>query len=244
MAALSLNSIAASTQDTPDNKTAAQQTITISTHEIDGLIGTSSDARYNRLFEKVANELDVPLSILSIPGNRLERHFHQLKTGCIFPEYRAPANKTFLRSVAFNQATVHLVTLKAFAPNLHVDIDNLTIGLVNGYNYDFLDLSKAKSVAGVETEAQNLQLLLFNRVEAIVSYFPDLPLAASDAQMEQISYDPNHALFVYAEKIACFDTPLNRLFLVKFKDVVALMAANGDLAEMLAPYYYGLPDTN
>lgn len=226
-----------------DGSTQEPAPIIISTLDIEGLIGTPADARYNRLLNAVADDLGVPVDVRTVPGRRLERQFNILGKGCLFPEYRAPERSDIIRSAPFNQATVHIVTLATVGRSQPPrSIAGLRVGIVSGYMYDFVDLSQASAVSSVESEAQNMQLLRFGRVDAILSYFPDLPLAVKDYEMAALAYDPAHRLFVYPERFACFDTPQNRAFLDGFATTVEKLHKSGELSDMLAPYFYGLPD--
>ncbi|NVJ70343.1 MAG: transporter substrate-binding domain-containing protein [Alphaproteobacteria bacterium] len=220
-----------------DHKT---QQIFLSTLKIAGLIGSSADDKYTTLLNIAAQDHDARLVISEVPGNRLEHQFRMIGTGCIFPEYRAPEDADVVISHPFNQAPVHLVWRRGDHPP--TTLEGLRVGLVKGYGYDFADFSNVKSITHVESERQNLLMLLFRRVDTILSYFPDLPLAANPGEIEKISYNARAPLHTSPERIACFDTPENRAFLTSLNQTIARLEKSGELAEVLAPYFYGLPE--
>lgn len=214
--------------------------IFLSTLKIAGLIGSSADNKYTALLNIAAEDHGIHLVVSEVPGNRLEHQFTMIGTGCIFPEYRAPKGADIIISKPFNQAPVHMIWRKEDQPPQ--TLDGLRIGLVKGYGYDFADLSETKSVTYVESERQNLLMLLFRRVDTILSYFPDLPLAAQPGEMEKISYNASAPIHTSPERIACFNTRENRFFLDTLDQTVRRLKESGRLREVLSPYFYGLPE--
>ncbi|MFC7050313.1 substrate-binding periplasmic protein [Emcibacter nanhaiensis] len=216
--------------------------IVIYSLDIEGLIGNSKGSKYNTLLDRVSRETGLNIILKAYPGNRLMREFEKSHGACLFPDYRAPEGQGFIFTVPFNQALGHLVTLKKDNGEPLRGIDGLRVGIVNGYGYDFTGLDKAASLVGVETERQNLNLLLFGRVEAILSYFPDLPLVATAEEMDQLIFDEKKPVFTAPERFACVDTPENRRFLKQFDAVVARLYESGELRDILSPFFYGLPE--
>ncbi|WP_321392203.1 transporter substrate-binding domain-containing protein [Emcibacter sp.] len=216
--------------------------VIITSLRIDGLIGVPKDARYNLLLERISRETGRSIELRPVPGRRLSREFSKTGRGCLFPDYRADEDLKVIRSNAFNQAIVYLVVLKKNHTEPLRQINGLRVGVVNGYGYNLDNLKQAKEIVGVETERQNLNLLLFERVDAIISYFPDLPLVANPQEMSEILYDTAKPQFVSPERFACYDTPENRDFIMRFNSAIAKFAETGELATMLYPYYYGLPE--
>ena len=210
--------------------------------DIVGLIGNSEGAKYNLLLERVSRETGLNIILKAYPGNRLMREFQKSQGACLFPDYRAPKDQGFIFSVPFNQAIGHLVALKKDNVEPLRRLDGLKVGIVNGYEYDFAGLNRAADLVGVENERQNLNLLLFGRVDAILSYFPDLPLVASPVEMDRLIFDKDRPIFRVPERFACIDTPDNRRFLEKFDAVIARLNANGELIKILSPYFYGVPE--
>lgn len=217
-----------------------QKEISVYTLDIEGLIGKSSDNKYNKLFEKISKISNFHIKLISEPGKRLERAYTRAGDGCIFPDYQAPNTMKGLYSVPFNYVNIYLVVLKENTLSEPELISGKTIGTVNGYGYDFIDLSSAKSVMSFENERQNLNMLIRGRVEAIISYFPDLPLVMTEQEESIIHFDKDNPLFISPERLGCYDNANNKAFLEEFSRSIATLNKTEELEKILAPYFYGL----
>lgn len=218
-----------------------QKNVTLFTIDIPGLIGDNQGYHYNQLFEHISKSIDYRINVVSIPGRRLERVYALTGKGCAFPDYRAPVKTNPIKTDYFNSVKVYVVTLKD-QPLLTVEeLAGLKVGTVAGYTYDFLDISRVGHNFILANERQSFDMLSRRRMDAIISYFPDLPLVITPAEMATLHYHEDKNYYSGGERLACHDTDENRDFIKQFNKALSQAIEDNSLENILSPYFYGLP---
>lgn len=214
--------------------------ITVYTIDIPGLIGNDQDNKYNLLFQRIGQMIDREIVVQAMPGRRLVRVFEENENICVFPEYQATSGPETIFTDAFNVVRVYFVSLKNKPLPTAETISDYSFATVMGYDYSFVDIDSVRERLRVANERQSLNLLLRDRVEAIVSYFPDLPLIWTPYEQERLHYDQTKSLYNGPERLGCKNTPNMQQFIVKFNNALAQLVKTGELEKILSPFYYGL----
>ncbi len=218
----------------------ADQDIHVYTIDIPGLIGSDSQNKYNLLFERIGTMIGRQINVHAMPGRRLVRIYDENDDVCVFPEYHASSGPETIFSDPFNVVRVYIVSLKEKPLPTVNAMDDYSFATVVGYDYSFVDIDSVRENLTVSNERQSLNLLLRDRVDAIISYFPDLPLIWKSEERAKLQFDESQSLYNGTERLGCKNTRKMKTFVADFNEALEQLIQEGELEEILSPYYYGL----
>jgi ABC-type amino acid transport substrate-binding protein len=215
---------------------ASAQTVAIAGYEIQGLMSQSSDEIYNVAMRELLDGMGVELAIL--PLARADALFDAGKVDCTFPNdsafYEEKRAAGFIQSVPVNHARLYLFARPGEPAPLSLDeARGRTIGAIRGMAYGNAVEEAGLKIELVDEEETNIRKLLAKRVDLILGYVPDTPVALKAHGFPALSYAPDRPIKTIRDSVLCHRTPQAEAFLARFDERLAAMRASGRLLTVL-----------
>ncbi len=216
------------------------EAITLYSQSIPGLFQEDKKGAYDKVIQVLTQNLtDFEHKVM--PNNRAFRAFTNCKNCCY-----APANlnsdfydfdKEVKATQPINIAKVYIFSLKKSHDNLTKlsQLKGKTVGLERGLNY-------GKAVADADFTAsitnsllQNFNMLLINRIDAVIAYAPDIYQVFKEVDATQFQYQAAHPLAIHKDALVC--RGLQTEFIHSFNHDLNQLKQSGQLKTMLGEIY-------
>lgn len=214
--------------------------LTIVTPPFPGLFNENGRGYYDNLFKTIGQKIGYSISVQILPARRVIRQFNKDKSHCLFPSNLIPPSEYHIKSSPFNYAKSYLVSTKSAPP----PIDRLirandhpyNISLRAGLDYGRLKKLEKANFFKVETETQNIRMLLAGRADFAAVYFPDIMLEAPHF-LSVLKYDKTAPLTVIPEEIICWRDSATSQILPKINHHIDVMKKNQAIQKILGAAY-------
>lgn len=195
---------------------------------------------YNQVLEQLTVPLNVDVDILFRPHARAEKLFDQHDADCLFP-----ANINFIdeepkpiASNAINYAKAYFFSLEPYTRSIILNDPALRIGFHRGFSYgQSLKHVASHKLVEVNTDKQNVGLLLKGRIESFIAYVPDINELLEKHKKHLFYYDLDKPVYVQEETIVCHSNPKNASFLKLVNHELEKLRNNGLLKRLLKDNY-------
>jgi polar amino acid transport system substrate-binding protein len=235
----------------------------IAAAELSGLFTVHSDSAnasaqldgvYYQLLSNILAEtgLAAQYSLQVMPMKRAKTAFNRRAAVCYSPglETFDPAERALLpdniiSSKPFNRALVRVI---AKTPERIIrSIDDIkrsdVIGLVRGVPVSTemqAILARSGKSYLVDTEIDNLKLLISGRVDLIMAFYPDILFAYQSLGVQQpYPFDPNFSPLQIIDNLACYAE--HQPLIQRINEMLDLYQKNGTLQQLLGTYYLAPP---
>lgn len=208
-------------------------------------LNTAGTGGYNHLLDAIRSQgLDFELSILP-----LKRWYYRTKTevdGCFFPvsvnamETYDPAYKKarFVVSEPIDRITLHVFTAPSRPLITHLSqLEGMRVAAWKSNDSSpYIDTLKVY-VDESRDESSQLKMLYAGRLDAIIGFAPDVPIAAERLQLPPPHYDENLALLRdEGASLVCHDTAKNQLLINQFNRALIGLKKSGELNALLGKH--------
>ncbi len=206
--------------------------------------------QYNRLLQAVAEE-GLKFNVLV---RSLSRSLISMKTdqgSCLFPATvnalvtndNDMAAFALISSDPIDEVSLRVLTnsTKPLITSIK-ELEGKRIAILNGlHSEQFLGDVNA-DVEPTPDEYVRLKMLTAGRLDAVLSFIPDILLAAEDLGLSIPHFDEHLALLRdEGAAIVCHDNADNRAFIAQFNDVLRRMKASGELQRIMGKYAVIVP---
>ena len=216
------------------------QALTLYSQSIPGLFQEDKKGAYDQVIKHLTQDLtDFKHAVM--PNNRAYRAFSHCQNCCYSP---ANLNSDFYDFGEDIVATQPINTAKAYIISLTKSRDYFTelsqlsdkvVGLERGINY-------GKAVADADFTAsitnsllQNFNMLLINRIDALIAYAPDIYQAFKIVDGSQFQYQPEHPLAIHKDALVC--RGVGPKFIQNFNSGLKQLKQSGQLRRILGETY-------
>lgn len=217
---------------------------TITGVELEHRLFEGNTTQYNKLLSTLQRDglaFDVEIS----PIKRVIRDFIG-HNQCIFPSSLDAIKSTApqYQSIAMIQSNpVDYVSLHVFTkqgrPIIRSmsELNGKTVGLWLGYDLENFHEGLKVTIETTPTEEIRVKMLDRERVDAAISFIPDVNIVADKYNIPRPNYDKNLALLDnIGASLLCHDTPNNRVFISRFNEMIDDLKASGELRRILGEH--------
>lgn len=216
------------------------QTLTLYSQSIPGLFQEDKKGAYDKVIQ-ILTQAQPNFVHKVIPNNRAFRTFTHCQNCCY-----APANLS-LNFYDFGEdivATQLINTAKAYIISLTKSRDYFTelsqlsdkvVGLERGINYGKAVADADFTTSITNSLLQNFNMLLINRIDALIAYAPDIYQAFKIVDATQFQYQVAHPLAIHQDALVC--RGVTPEFIQDFNQGLINLKKSGALKEILGEIY-------
>lgn len=210
-----------------------------------GRVEPDGSGDYDRLLEKIFEEVSMPLVAAAVPIKRARRDLLTRTGTCITPfslemfvlHNVEPTARDFISSVPIDLISTHILTRPGDTIiRSKEDLAGKRVAVWWGIPVVNYFAGTGVEIVNVTSEDKAAQLLMAGRVEAAWGWLPDSPIQYERLGFDQPSFDPDFSFVTTTAGIVCNKTP-ETIKLVKELDIVInAMRLDGRLKKLLSPY--------
>jgi len=199
---------------------------------------------FNTLWHKMYNR-GLAFELIVIPSQRLLRSFLHNSLSCSFPVslsiIKHNIDKESIKLITAEPVSYPGMQVFTQAPNnQYTNLSNLDNKHIAGsFGFDpliVLNNSKVASFTRVENNETLLKILYKQRVDAILTFTPDIFIAANKENLPTPYATGIWVLKPRGISLVCHDTAANRQLIKKFNQQLRQMKKSGELRDILGPY--------
>jgi len=215
---------------------AVAETVKIAGYEIQGLISQSSPEIYNKVMDELLDRMDVRLTVL--PMARADALFDSGKVDCTFPNdqafYEEGRAAGFIQSKPVNHAKLYLFARPDEpAPRSLDEAAGKLVGAIRGMPYGSAVDAANLTTELVDEEESNIRKLLAGRVDLILGYAPDTPVAIRTHGFPPLSYAADRPIKIIRDAVMCHRSPRTERFLAQLDARLIDLGGSGRLRQVL-----------
>ena len=234
---------------------AAQETgLKVAGYQNEILLPPDGTGPYSKVIDLIAERSGVPIRLQILPAKRAWRAMHgpEPDVDCDYPsalDHRAADGldtTAFLQSEAISHVRVYAVTGKD-RPTVRTvrDLQGLRVAFNRGYGYgpDLAPVLKGSGPVRVQlypvnNDLQGLRmLLLYGRVDVMLSYYPELLSFIRANDLPRPAYDLHHPLWQVPDALVCHGTAAVADMLNRVNDAIRALQQEGAIQSILGPLY-------
>ncbi|RED46137.1 substrate-binding periplasmic protein [Aestuariispira insulae] len=222
------------------------------------LLPADKSGPYSRIITAIGDEAGIPLTMEILPAKRAWRRMHGPKpeVHCEFPSALAhlPVDRLdvtdYIQAKAINNVRVYAVAREGRAPIGSVsELEGLRLAYNRGYGYGpelSPILRKEKPFPAqlfpVENDMQGLRMLLvYDRTDVMVSYYPELLSYLQREKLPTPVYDLNKPLWQVEDAILCRRSARVSSLLRDLNGAIDALLQRGVIQAILGDLYLPAP---
>ncbi len=200
---------------------------------------------YNKLLDEFA-EKGLRFNVLVRPLKRSILYLKADARSCLFPttinaviaNTKLTEHANLVMSDPIDQVSLRVLTDESKPVITRLDqLNGKRIAILNGLSPETLLAGISANIEKTSDESIRVKMLNAGRLDAIVSFTPDVLLAAEDLGLPVPHFHEELALLRNeGASMVCHDTPENRVFLKEFNRILQELKSSGELRKVLGKY--------
>lgn len=228
--------------------------VTLSGYENSVLMPSASSGPYSDVIQALISQNALPLDYQTFPAKRTYRRMFETprQSDCEFPSaltHLAASNleiEDFIESDPINYVQVHILTRPGSTSITKLEqLEGYNLAYTRGFGYgpELADLlsepnNLLSNKYAVESDIQGLRmLLLYNRVDAVLSYFPEALVTLREQELPAPVYAKDRPFFKVADRIVCHKSDKTIRLIEQVNKGLARMQTDDQLRKLLGELY-------
>lgn len=214
----------------------SKNVITVISPMLSSLLENDDSGKYQLLLSKISEEINIPIKVVIYPSVRAKVAFKNNPNACGLPSLHVQGN---IKDLIYAKDYISMAKALVFSKKDYIankeQLKNLKFSYVRGTIIP-ADLRNYAHSYPVNSEKENYNMLINDRVDAIISWVPDI-LGIDAEFLKKYRYSPSYVVAYSPDALACKDTKENRNFLKVFDKILAQMKSSGELKKILENSY-------
>ncbi len=215
------------------------QNITLYSQSIPGLFQTDKQGVYDRIIQLITAQND-HFEHKVMPNNRAFRAFSNCLNCCYSPSNLNPDFYSYSEDIQstlpFNTAKAYIISHKG--GQIYSNLKQLSgkrVGIERGINYGKA-VATADFIPSITNSLlQNFNMMLINRIDAMIAYAPDIHQAFKDVDAAQFQYQKGQPIAIHSDALVC--RGVEQGFIEEFNTGLKSLRNSGELQQILGELY-------